>query len=118
MVVIVEKRMSLSIPDMHLPRPRKAKLGHDDLLSGAEVGRLSLTNRVCPKCSFTQPRRLPRSSWMERRFMPWLGLYPWECPLCRIHFYRKNRRDLEERISVARSSDFRPGEFSSRELIQ
>ena len=55
---------------------------------------------------------------MERRFMPCFGLYPWECPLCRIHFYRKNRRDREERITVSRSTDFSSGEFSSRELIQ
>jgi hypothetical protein len=118
MVVIVEKRMSLCIPDMHLPRPAKSKIRPDDSLSSAEGGELSLIDRVCPKCSFTQPRRLPRSSWMERRFMPYFGLYPWECPLCRIHFYRKNRKDLEERISLGRATEFRSGELGSRELIQ
>ena len=50
---------------------------------------------------------------MERRLMPWLGFYPWECPLCRIHFYRKNRVDREQRMRVESSAD-----FASREMIQ
>ncbi len=74
---------------------------------------MSFVDRVCPKCSFSQPRRLSRITWIERSLMPLFGLYPWECPLCRIHFYRKNRRDGEERISIKR-----PTEFASREMSQ
>ncbi len=45
--------------------------------------------------------------------MPFFGVYPWECPLCRIHFYRKNRVDQEVRTRPEAS-----GEFASREMIQ
>jgi len=79
---------------------------------------LNLIDRVCPKCSFSQPRRLPRTTWMERRLMPWFGLYPWECPLCRIHFYRKNRVDREHRICVEPPAEFSSGDFASQEVIR
>jgi len=65
---------------------------------------LTLVDRDCPKCGFNQPRRLPRASWLERRLLPVFGCFPWECPLCRIHFYRKNRIDREERMNVERSN--------------
>jgi hypothetical protein len=110
--------MTLPIPDMYLPHPTQAKQGNDKPLSGAEAKVLNLVDRVCPKCSFNQPRRLPRTTWMERRFMPWLGFYPWECPLCRIHFYRKNRRDREERLSLEQPTEFGSGDFTSQELTQ
>jgi hypothetical protein len=48
--------------------------------------------------------------------MPWFGLYPWECPLCRIHFYRKNRKDREHRMSVERPTEFSSRDFSSQEF--
>jgi hypothetical protein len=108
---MVENRMTLPIPDLHLFRPRQAKPGNDKLLIRAEVADLSFVDRPCPKCSFNHPRRLSRITWMERLVMPTFGLYPWECPLCRIHFYRKNRRDREERISVQP-----PTEFASQEI--
>jgi len=60
---------------------------------------LRLTDRDCPKCGFDQPRRLPRVSWLARQMMPRFGCYPWECPMCRVSFYRKNRHDNEERLS-------------------
>jgi hypothetical protein len=44
--------------------------------------------------------------------MTWLGFYPWECPLCRIHFYRKNRIDPEQRMRES------PTDFASREMFQ
>ena len=110
--------MLLPIPEVYLPHPRQAKQGSDKPLSAAEVARLGFVDRVCPKCRFSQPRRLPRTTWMERRFMPWLGLYPWECPLCRIHFYRKNRKDREQRLSIVQPTEFSSGDFGSQELIQ
>jgi hypothetical protein len=54
---------------------------------------------------------------LERRFMPWFGLYPWECPLCRIHFFRKNRKDREERMAIQRPTEFRAREFAAQEFI-
>ena len=48
--------------------------------------------------------------------MPWFGFYPWECPLCRIHFFRKNRFDRERRHSAV---EFARAEiFASQELTQ
>jgi hypothetical protein len=85
---------------------------------GAEDAELNLIDRACPKCSFSQPRRLPRTTLLERRVMPWLGFYPWECPLCRIHFFRKNRKDREERISTERATEFGSNEFASQEFPQ
>jgi hypothetical protein len=92
--------------------PRQAKPGNERLRR-AEVAEVNFVDRACPKCSFKRPRRLSRITWMERLVMPSFGLYPWECPLCRIQFYRKNRREREERISVQPAT-----EFGSQELIQ
>jgi hypothetical protein len=103
---------------MQLSCPGQARLNHDERLIRTEVAELSFVDRVCPKCSFDQPRRLSRTTWLERRFMPWFGLYPWECPLCRIHFYRKNRKDREHRISVERPTEFPSGDFTSQEFTQ
>ncbi len=105
--------MTLTIPELHLLRSGQAKPGNEERLIRAEVAELNFVDRACPKCSFNHPRRLSRITWLERLVMPTFGLYPWECPLCRIHFYRKNRFDREERISVQR-----PTEFASREIIQ
>jgi len=105
--------MTLPIPELNLGRPGQSKQGTDKPLPVAEVADLSFVDRACPKCRFSQPRRLSRTTWMERWVLPTFGLYPWECPLCRIHFYRKNRKDREHRISVDR-----PTEFVSREITQ
>jgi len=87
------------------------------LLQAAQEAELNLVDRTCPKCNFSQPRRLPRTTLLERRFMPWFGLYPWECPLCRIHFFRKNRRDREERMASQRPTEFGDREFAAQEFI-
>jgi hypothetical protein len=50
--------------------------------------------------------------------MPWFGLYPWECPLCRIHFYRKNRKDREQRMSTVRPTEFPSSDLTSQEFTQ
>jgi hypothetical protein len=44
--------------------------------------------------------------------MPFFGCYPWECPLCRIHFFRKNRMDREERIKIVEGRRFASQELS------
>jgi hypothetical protein len=50
--------------------------------------------------------------------MPWFGFYPWECPLCRIHFFRKNRKDREQRMQLAPPAEFASSEFASQKMIQ
>jgi hypothetical protein len=39
--------------------------------------------KQCDRCSGKFFRRLNRKGWMERKVLPFLGLYPWECALCR-----------------------------------
>jgi rubredoxin len=75
----------------------------------AEVGILTFIDRVCPKCNFDQPRRMPRMSWLARRVMPYFGCYPWECPMCRIQFYRKNRVEQVQRLESAETEFGRSG---------
>lgn len=42
-------------------------------------------------------RRLNRRGWTQMRLLPMLGLYPWECTLCRTRsFYRDNGRVRRE----------------------
>jgi hypothetical protein len=71
---------------------------------------VTLADRACPKCNFNQPRRVPRESWMARVVMPYFGCYPWECPMCRVHFYRKNRMEREPQLSSM------PNRYGSGEL--
>ena len=54
---------------------------------------------ACPKCGVTGGMsRLPRSGFLQKRILPLLGLYPWECLYCRrLSYFRKRykRRSLE-----------------------
>jgi hypothetical protein len=102
---VVDHGVTLSIPDIILSCPGQAKDRNDGPPRNTEDKELNLIDRVCPKCNFSQPRRLPRTTWFERRLMPWFGFYPWECPLCRIHFYRKNRIDREHRMHTESSTE-------------
>jgi hypothetical protein len=45
---------------------------------------------VCPHCAGGELRRLNRIGVMERRVLSALGIYPWECVLCRKKMYRRN----------------------------
>lgn len=44
----------------------------------------------CKKCG-TELRRRPRESFFERKVFPLLGLFPWECPICRTPVLLKKR---------------------------
>jgi hypothetical protein len=39
--------------------------------------------KQCDRCSGNFFRRLNRKGFMERRALPALGFFPWECALCR-----------------------------------
>jgi hypothetical protein len=36
----------------------------------------------CKQCG-TPMRRLPRKGFLQLKFYPFFGYYPWECPICR-----------------------------------
>ena len=36
----------------------------------------------CKRCG-TKLRRVVRESFLQRRLYPLLGLFPWECPICK-----------------------------------
>lgn len=61
----------------------------------AQAKDMGFIHKNCPKCNFDQPRRVARESWISRHIMPYLGCYPWECPMCRLHFYRRARFESE-----------------------
>ncbi len=39
--------------------------------------------KQCDRCSGNFFRRLNRKGFMERKVLPYLGFFPWECALCR-----------------------------------
>jgi hypothetical protein len=47
----------------------------------------TLKERVCYWCGSTSHRRLSRRSFLEKRVLSWLGIYPWECVMCRRRVY-------------------------------
>jgi len=44
---------------------------------------LQAMKKQCDRCSGKFFRRLNRKGFMERKLLPFLGFYPWECALCR-----------------------------------
>ena len=36
-------------------------------------------------------RRLPREGFMQKKFWPIFGLFPWECPVCRKPHLMRSR---------------------------
>lgn len=58
----------------------------------------TLDKRVCAHCATGQFRRVNRQGWLQERLLPsLLGLFPWECVLCRR---KKFFRDSGNRPSV------------------
>jgi hypothetical protein len=45
----------------------------------------------CPDCGMSYLRRLYRHGFMQRVIFPLIGLYPWECPICRKPIYLRKR---------------------------
>jgi hypothetical protein len=44
-------------------------------------------DRLCAHCQGKECRRLNREGFLERRILPLLGYFPWECSLCRKKFF-------------------------------
>jgi hypothetical protein len=47
--------------------------------------------RRCPNCATIELTRVQRRGFLQERVYSKLGLYPWECPLCREVFLVKSR---------------------------
>jgi len=43
--------------------------------------------RPCANCPGKECRRLNRQGFLERRLLPLIGYFPWECSLCRKKIY-------------------------------
>jgi hypothetical protein len=43
--------------------------------------------KLCGCCQSKEFRRLNRVGYLERQVLPSLGIYPWECSLCRRKIY-------------------------------
>ena len=51
--------------------------------------------RQCANCQGKECRRLNRQGFLERRILPLVGFFPWECSLCRKKiFLRTNGRQV------------------------
>jgi hypothetical protein len=50
----------------------------------------SMKKLSCPHCTGGELRRLNRIGFIERRVLCSLGIFPWECVLCRKKTYRRN----------------------------
>jgi hypothetical protein len=46
---------------------------------------------LCPHCENIELRRQGRVGIWQRVIMPWFGLFPWECGLCRRIFMLRQR---------------------------
>lgn len=45
----------------------------------------------CPICGCSQLRRIPRTSFAQKKILPKLGYYPWECGECKEPFLLRRR---------------------------
>jgi len=44
----------------------------------------------CKKCGTPHMRRLHRRGFLRNRLFAFFGYFPWECPVCRIpHYFRE-----------------------------
>jgi hypothetical protein len=55
----------------------------------------------CPKCEQVQLARIARRGFLRERFLPLLGLFPWQCAICGEELLIRNRgrvdRNYKER---------------------
>ena len=65
-------------------------------LPAGMVGRQSyeevipLSKRPCKQCGSGHMRRLNRRGWTQLQLLPMLGIFPWECTLCRSRTFRRD----------------------------
>lgn len=52
-------------------------------------------------------RRLPRAGFLQQNLWPFLGYYPWECPICRkprlVHYRGRRKQRPSESGPVGRT---------------
>jgi hypothetical protein len=52
------------------------------------------------RCGANVFRRLNRSGWLEKEFLPkLLGLYPWECVQCRAKRFFRTSTDIRPKMT-------------------
>ncbi|HEV2213897.1 MAG TPA: hypothetical protein VGR64_01330 [Terracidiphilus sp.] len=54
----------------------------------------------CPDCRNGKLRRLGRVGFLQTRVLARIGIYPWECPLCRRLLYFRTRSRLQQAREV------------------
>jgi hypothetical protein len=54
------------------------------------------THPACPKCSSTGSTRIRREGVVNRYLAPYLGLFPWECGVCRRTFLARGRGNMQK----------------------
>jgi hypothetical protein len=57
----------------------------------------------CPRCG-SEMRRLMRESFLQKRFFPLFGYFPWECPICRKSILLRKRHQRKKRSKRAGAS--------------
>jgi ssDNA-binding Zn-finger/Zn-ribbon topoisomerase 1 len=45
----------------------------------------------CPHCGNDRPRRVERTTFMQKSVYPFLGYYPWMCGFCKSSFMARKR---------------------------
>ena len=50
---------------------------------GLGGGTTTVKKKHCHYCSSTAMRRINRTNFLQRTVLPWFGIYPWECAMCR-----------------------------------
>jgi hypothetical protein len=66
--------------------------------------------RACPKCRSRGNSRIMRIGLLQTFFLPFFGLYPWECSKCLHTFYLRSRgrshrpQPLQTTTSTTKSS--------------
>jgi hypothetical protein len=53
----------------------------------------------CPKCGKGLMSRCKRHGWIERQVYGRLGLYPWQCGLCKERIMLKAREETKDKPS-------------------
>ena len=54
----------------------------------------------CPKCKKGLLSRAKRHGWIERQVYTRLGLYPWQCGLCKERFVLRVREETKDKPSA------------------
>jgi hypothetical protein len=49
-------------------------------------------NCLCPRCESDRFFREERKGFLQSKLFPLLGLYPWECKVCRLSCMRLRRQ--------------------------